>query len=373
MVNTAQIPVRVIDHDRVLCKLRPCIWGFSMQQESDATNETVANQIDVASEVEELNTKFLPLVAEFVDRDDWMTGERPLLAHYTSVETLAKILKNEELWLSNPLFMNDLDEMRFGLTRGKAFFDQADLEKSCGLDSEDAGKLRHAFNHYYTEYESKHALNVYILCLSKHSPDNTDGLLSMWRAYGNNGSGAAIVFDTAAVGPVIEDTPLILTAVRYASTVERLQWLEQKVAHWAALVVEAKLPPDRLYVAAYSLFSVILLFSLSTKHIGFDEEQEWRLIYMPERDQHKIYNDNFNYVVGARGVEPKLTLKIAPLPGAAAQFGFVDIVHSILLGPSISSLLATASVVRMLDKLGKGELAPKVRSSTIPLRHAWPL
>jgi len=41
-----------------------------------------------------------------------------LLAHYTSVTVVEQILRNDEVWFANPLYMNDLDEMRAGvLTR----------------------------------------------------------------------------------------------------------------------------------------------------------------------------------------------------------------------------------------------------------------
>jgi hypothetical protein len=42
-----------------------------------------------------------------------------LLAHYTSIDVIEKILRSEEIWFSNPLFMNDLDEMRFGMLEGR--------------------------------------------------------------------------------------------------------------------------------------------------------------------------------------------------------------------------------------------------------------
>lgn len=48
----------------------------------------------------------------------------------------------------------------------------------------------------------------------------------MWRAYANNG--AAIVFDTKVIGNVVEDSPFVLVKVKYASTEERLQWLEKR-------------------------------------------------------------------------------------------------------------------------------------------------
>ena len=51
-----------------------------------------------------------------VELDDlqFLIKTHPLLAHYTSLSVLEKILKTDELWLSNPLFMNDLEEVRFG-------------------------------------------------------------------------------------------------------------------------------------------------------------------------------------------------------------------------------------------------------------------
>jgi hypothetical protein len=37
-------------------------------------------------------------------------AKRSLLAHYTSIPVLEAILRNNEIWLSNPLFMNDMEE-----------------------------------------------------------------------------------------------------------------------------------------------------------------------------------------------------------------------------------------------------------------------
>ena len=47
---------------------------------------------------------------------------RPLLAHYTSIKVMESILSTSEIWFSNPLFMNDHQEMRSGLEAGMSFF-----------------------------------------------------------------------------------------------------------------------------------------------------------------------------------------------------------------------------------------------------------
>src|SRR5438045_2630094 len=60
---------------------------------------------------------FQPLYADIVE-DDNLYVKKPLLAHYTSLDALEKILTSEEVWFSNPLFMNDIEEVRFGILHG---------------------------------------------------------------------------------------------------------------------------------------------------------------------------------------------------------------------------------------------------------------
>jgi hypothetical protein len=72
---------------------------------------------------QEIYDSFQPLWGDFGDYQ-WMLDNRPLLAHYTSMQTLEQIMKNEEIWFSNPLFMNDLEEMRFGMNMGARLFEQ---------------------------------------------------------------------------------------------------------------------------------------------------------------------------------------------------------------------------------------------------------
>jgi hypothetical protein len=90
---------------------------------------------------------------------------------------------------------------------------------------------------------------------------------------------------------------------------------------------------------------------------------------MPERDPHGIWKEKFklHYVIGTRGVEPKLIFKIEPLD-QSKTWKFADILDTIILGPSLSSWLARRSIERMLETVGKPEFRPKVSASQIPLR-----
>jgi hypothetical protein len=90
---------------------------------------------------------------------------------------------------------------------------------------------------------------------------------------------------------------------------------------------------------------------------------------MPERDTSNKLKSMFHYWIGSHGVEPKLRFKLLPMEGVTSDdLSISKITDRILLGPTASSPLAKASVLRMLDVLGKPELKSKVYASGIPFR-----
>ena len=74
----------------------------------------------------------------------FLIEKRPLLAHYTSIGVLEQIMKEGEVWLSNPLYMNDLEEVRFGVQQGVRLFERIDIDTACE-SQERARLIRHAF------------------------------------------------------------------------------------------------------------------------------------------------------------------------------------------------------------------------------------
>jgi hypothetical protein len=316
---------------------------------------------------DEISALFYVLVVD-IDDLNFLIETRPLLAHYTSISVLEKIMRTDEIWLSNPLFMNDLEEVRFGLQQGTRLFLQNEaVAQACGTPSR-VLLLRNAFSHYYNQFDQEQAFDTYVFCLSEHDPANTDGLLSMWRGYGGQGNGAALVFNTNFVTRE-EDTPLVLTRVHYNSAELRIEWLNRKLQKFCEILTNSVIPDDKLYIAAYVFFQTIKFFALKSKHDGFREEREWRIIYMPDRDPLGVWKDKFkpHYLLGARGVEPKLIFKIAPLD-PQYTWTFYSILDKIILGPSLSSWLARRSIERMLETVGKAEFRQKVSASGIPLR-----
>ncbi|QVI77586.1 DUF2971 domain-containing protein [Pseudomonas syringae] len=304
---------------------------------------------------------------DFVSERDFPT-ERPLLAHYTSVAVLDGMMANDEIWFSHPFFMNDLEELRFGMIEGaNAFRNSAEL-KAAFTDDQPYDSLIVHFNNLFVEFDTKHVFDTYVMCLANHKPEDNDGLLSMWRGYGAGGSGVAIVFDTTKIN-FNESTPFIIGAVRYKTSVKRLEWFQTKIKGLAELVEGTTPSDEELRNIAHCWLEHLKVFSLFTKHTGFHEEKEWRIVYMSERDEDRKLKDMLSYAITPRGVEPKLKFKVEPREGMFGEhLSLEGIIDRIILGPTTSTVIAASSVKRLLQQKGKLILAEKIVPSTIPFR-----
>lgn len=314
-----------------------------------------------------ISQQFQPLYADLLPEDAFHI-KKPLLAHYTTIQGLENILARNEVWFSNPLFMNDLEEVRFGILEGNRLAMQSEEIANACQSPGRAAAFRHYFSHYFGQFDTHHAFDIYVFCMSEHRRDDNDGLLSMWRGYGGNGNGAALVFDTARIN-VLESSPLIIADVRYATRDARMQWLNTLVSKLAAILSASNVPDEKLFIPAYQLFERIKLFALFTKHQGFKEEQEWRVVYLPDRDPNKRLEPMFHYAISPRGIEPKLKLRVAPIEGViGSDLSLAKLIDRIILGPTNSSPLVRSAVLRMFDRLSLPELKPKLWTSSIPFR-----
>jgi hypothetical protein len=310
---------------------------------------------------------FAPLYDD-IRSDDHFPAKKPILAHYTSLDVLEKILATNEVWLSNPLFMNDLEEVRFGFIHGvRALKESSAIKDALKTDARYASFVT-ALDHYVNYYEREHLLDTYVFCLSEQAPEDRDGLLSMWRGYGGNGKGAALVFDTSKL-TYLETSPLIVAPVQYGSSEERYKWCERTASIIAGVLAQNHFPDDQVHVATAAAVERIKLFALFSKHHGFKEENEWRVVYMSDRDTDRRLKPLLHYLNGPRGIEPKLRYKIEPVEGVTAlDLSLERLLLAILLGPSTSSPLALRSVARMLEVIGKPELKDRLFASSIPFR-----
>lgn len=289
-------------------------------------------------------------------------GTLPLLAHYTSIGTLERIAQTGEIWFSNPLYMNDVDELRYGMNLGlHAVRSHAGLREACPPAHYNA--LLDAFDGLYTAFDDDSAFDVYVFSCSEHDDQiGDDGLLSMWRGYGGDGNGVAIVFD---MGPLLAArSPLLVRQVQYLSYEASEAWMEQKLAQFAATLQDLDGPVEGMQAAASALFERIKLFALFTKHRGFHEEREWRLVYLREHDHAGVFTQQLHYAIGPRGIEPRLRFSTTALGTPGAQPSLEQMVRRIILGPVLATPLALRSVVRMLELYQPAWSVRVARSST---------
>jgi hypothetical protein len=150
--------------------------------------------------------------------------------------------------------MNDKQEMLHGLDLGtKLFNDSPEITQACATEPR-VSALREYYRRYLVEFYTARALQVYVLCLSEFHRNEPDGLLSMWRGYGSNGHGAALVFDTGLIHRR-DDIPMIVSKVTYASDDERILKLRAKFVQFAAALTSLAVSDDQRYLFAFRIFN----------------------------------------------------------------------------------------------------------------------
>lgn len=293
--------------------------------------------------------------------------QKPLLAHYTSINNFDLILEEEELWLSNPLNMNDSNELMFGMRGGVTEFKKNKaLMEVCG-DQETHVRLLKAFDDCFKHFEDNYVLDTYMLCFSLHEEEDFDGSLSMWRGYGADGSGVSLVIDTNKITPN-KESPITLRPVDYATAKEQTDWIKTNINALAKTIKDFEKTDKILKMVAEQWIERLKIYSLFTKHKGFEDEKEWRFVYLSDRDTEHRYSRMLGYYISPKGVEPKLKLKLEKIPSNDEKLTLEKLIDRIILGPAASSELSARSLKRMLKIKSKPELTKKVYASTIPYR-----
>ncbi|OEA17883.1 hypothetical protein BBM54_03770 [Vibrio parahaemolyticus] len=100
-----------------------------------------------------------------------------MIFHYTSVDTLIKVLESQTLWASDLSKMNDPKEFTTGLETLRELFAQSFPESIDWFD--------------YNRFVGSENQQLILGCSFSNEPDD----LSQWRAYGDDGCGVVIGID----------------------------------------------------------------------------------------------------------------------------------------------------------------------------------
>jgi hypothetical protein len=302
----------------------------------------------------------------------------PELHYYCDFGGLQGIFTNQTIWATNYRQLNDRKEAEMlkaplvtALTSRfrSVVEDQQHASPEVRRAIEDLGGnldkiisdlARDLVNGYY---QTANDLDFYVACFCTHATKDyarEHGLLSQWRGYGGADGGFCIVFDTAAMIPMLQKEyeahywmlPPKLALVHYATRDFSIEDIFKPLLDESGSLLTALLSGADLPRKAMGFF---LLAAPLFKHQGFIEESEARIVVIPgtKRDYDNVVAEHGidlplkkicdrtdargfrQHVVLFEGLELKLPVKrviVGPSRNQDAKFANARS----LLGPDIS-------------------------------------
>ncbi|UYY78211.1 DUF2971 domain-containing protein [Sphingomonas sp. R1] len=292
-------------------------------------------------------------------------------AHYTSAQVAMDIFRardeNRCLWLRNAMLMNDFSEIEYGQQLLRLSLNNQDiverLKAACNAINTD---VINAFTMLDQEvYAIKRG--TYLLSLALHKGlELVRGRLSMWRAYGGDANVCLLLNPEAFV---TEQTAYdaALAPVDYGGPEKFLHGLIQIIENMERNCAELReINPD---LVKANLKYAIDVMVLSTKHPGFQEESEWRVIHREKVPAQP--NSPPSKIVCLNGIVQKVFyIPMKNMPEHNLQNADLNsLLYKVLIGPTPNPDLVWEGFVRILDECGVENPADKVLASGIPLRR----
>jgi hypothetical protein len=240
--------------------------------------------------------------------------------HYTTIPALLSILKNNELWLSHSSFMNDPNEIEFGVGFILHLLDQSVRAKTVA----DLIRKQRA--------QGQMALDLYqelpfLLSFTELRDD-----VAPWVQYADDGSGVHIEFVQSKIlptfGGLVPASKHIHFPVQYFSSI--YAGVDSNVAGFDQTVLDFYLGIEEFVVqnglsndfqAQNALFSVTKLLASIIKHEFHKAEREWRFVLLAGPGDSSIS-------VLPYGSSARMVYKMGFGKGRVA-----DVMQSIKLGP----------------------------------------
>jgi len=316
---------------------------------------------------DEEDLRNLLVEAFFGDAPDLSPDGR--FVYYTDADTAMKIIKEEEVWFRNALVMNDYTEIGYGLDgiRG-ALFAEGDASGVFAAAGEMVGSIRERLESELRGTDLFWRKATYLACLSRHEDsEDTTGRLSMWRAYGD----VAIVINGASFaappsGPSVVQSGRVHYLDR-SGFARRLSDVARTLRVRATdLKTNRKIGPESMVSAFIAL---AYNAAIRTKHPGFAEEQEFRVVFHPPppEPQHPHITPKQVVIKGVAQTVWVLKLVHDPANGLTGA-DLPSLLERIIIGPTAQPLVSREVFVRLLEAAGVPGAGERVVMSDIPLR-----
>lgn len=227
-----------------------------------------------------------------------LAEEHPQLFHYTSAAGLDGILRTQTLWASHYAYLNDATEVKHFLENRLPEIFQDVILKNIGdvkttilSGKQFADPILNKLLYSTTGREPLAEPYITSFCTPKDEDDRVDqhGLLSQWRGYGKDG-GYALVFDTAKLSELLTETStkyensgdLFAGDVIYSSDDDQ-RFLDEFSTDLDTMTtfLQNQLQDHEDDENLEKIYIAVMKCACRYKHWGFREENEVRIIYIP--------------------------------------------------------------------------------------------
>ena len=299
---------------------------------------------------------------EFLDDD----VNSPFLAHYCSSISATSIIQSKICYFSPIDVMNDHSEFNFlyeKIVKHLLIIIRKRTIRNVGyiidvIDSIIDGK-DNSIN------------NAFVFCLTKlYSHFKADNL-SMWRAYASDGEGCAIIFDTTRLidKDAIGQFPITAWNVKYYDE-KSANRESAKIANRIISVLEdlkaEEFESNMDGIKSY-INSRVSDLCFASKHLGFSEEKEVRLVYRSEYDLKPKTFSPCAKIMGNQ-VNARLPVELKEYPEFNINISLKNIVHSVMIGPSENQIQITKSLQLALCDAGIDCTSSNLLKSSTPYR-----
>jgi hypothetical protein len=200
--------------------------------------------------------------------------------------------------------------------------------------------------------------DTFIACLSKHDSKEDDlGRLSMWRAYGGS-AGVAVILNAGVFLSVNDALTAFTSPVAYLSRETFVDEFERVTANVLANVdFLCELGRQDFF---NSLFHAFRLATLCTKHPGFAEEREWRIVCAPSFGKSERIVPSVELIRGVPQIVHSIPFKDYPEEGLVGA-ELPALIHRVIIGPTEFPAQLRLAMVSLLNDAGVADPESKGR------------
>jgi hypothetical protein len=196
----------------------------------------------------------------------------PLLHHYTSLSAALSIIQTRDIWLCHCEYLNDAPE----ITRASSKIKE---RTAFVLNSANSRLEQQFYADVSAGFASQSQLyEAFVFSTSEGKPGiNGQDVLSAWRAYGKDGRGICLSFESQHFITFSKGTTgFRLSRVIYDDWLQA-QIVDELLNEGYRLYCTTNDPKEAIKSAVAALMFVMPIL----KHPDFAEEKKWRLIYLP--------------------------------------------------------------------------------------------